>query len=111
MRPLLAAVLAALSVAALGGEAEWEAHSRAGMAAFQRGDYRMAGARFQQAVKEAEAFGQRDARLGASLNNLANAYRLQRRFVDAEPLYRRSLAIRESTLGPEHEQVGETLTS
>ena len=41
-----------------------------------------------------------------SLNNLAELYRAQGRYAEAEPLYRRSLAIREKALGPEHPDVG-----
>ena len=40
--------------------------------------------------------------VAAALNNLALRYKTQGRYVEAEPLYRRSLAIREKALGPEH---------
>ena len=40
-----------------------------------------------------------------SLNNLAELYRAQGRYADAEPLYKRSLAIREKALGPDHPDV------
>ena len=40
------------------------------------------------------------------LNNLAALYQRQQRYADAEPLFKRSLAIREKTLGPEHPDVG-----
>ena len=39
------------------------------------------------------------------LNNLAALYRNQGRYTDAEPLYKRSLAIWEKALGPEHPDV------
>jgi len=44
-----------------------------------------------------------------SLNNLAELYRFQGKFVDAEPLYKRSLAIREKALGPAHPHVATSL--
>ena len=40
-----------------------------------------------------------------SLNNLAALYQDQGRYADAEPLYKRSLAIREKALGPDHPDV------
>jgi len=36
------------------------------------------------------------------LNNLARLYQEQKRYDEAETLYRRALAIREATLCPEH---------
>jgi len=51
----------------------------------------------------------REKRLGAehpdtaqSLNNLAELYRSQGKYEQAEPLYQRALAIIEKVLGPEH---------
>ena len=40
--------------------------------------------------------------MGLALNNLAYLYQDLGRYADAEPLYRRSLAINEKALGPEH---------
>jgi Tetratricopeptide repeat len=37
--------------------------------------------------------------VGQSLNNLAGLHQAQGRYADAEPLYRRSVAIREKALG------------
>ena len=44
-----------------------------------------------------------------SLTNLALVYRAQRRYAEAEPLYKRSLAIIEKALGPEHRYVAWSL--
>jgi CHAT domain-containing protein len=46
-----------------------------------------------------------------SLNNLAELYRDQGRYADAEPLYKRSLAIWEKALGPDHARVAATLNN
>lgn len=46
--------------------------------------------------------GPEDSDVAGSLNNLAELYRVQGRYADAEPLYRRALAIVEKVLGPEH---------
>src|SRR5262249_35134999 len=44
-----------------------------------------------------------------SLNNMAILYRDQGRYDEAEALYKRSLAISEKALGPEHSEVGTVL--
>ena len=46
-----------------------------------------------------------------SLNNLAELYRAQGRYADAEPLYKRSLAICEKALGPDHPDVATSLNN
>ena len=46
-----------------------------------------------------------------SLNNLAGLYDDQGRYADAEPLYKRSLAIREKALGPDHPDVATSLNN
>ena len=47
------------------------------------------------------------ARLG--INDLAELYRAQGNYAEAAPLYRRSLAIWEKALGPEHPDVAASL--
>ena len=46
-----------------------------------------------------------------SLNNLAALYNAQGQYAKAEPLYQRSLAIREKALGPEHPDVANSLNN
>ena len=43
--------------------------------------------------------------MAASLDNLASLYTRQKRYADAAPFYERSLQIRTTTLGPEHQLV------
>jgi len=47
--------------------------------------------------------------VAASLSNLAILYHSQGDYAEAEPLYRRSLAIKEKALGPEHPDVAQIL--
>ena len=47
--------------------------------------------------------------MAKSLNNLAVLHRAQGKYAEAEPLYRRALAIDEKALGPEHPEVAKTL--
>ena len=49
--------------------------------------------------------------LATSLNNLAALYDDQGRYSEAEPYYKRALAIWEKALGPEHPQVAQTLNN
>ena len=46
-----------------------------------------------------------------SLSNLASLHARQGRYADAEPLYRRSLAINEKALGPDHPGVAISLNN
>jgi tetratricopeptide (TPR) repeat protein len=47
--------------------------------------------------------------VATSRNNLAELYRAQGQYAKAEPLYKRSLAIREKALGPEPPYVAQSL--
>ena len=47
--------------------------------------------------------------MATSLNNLAAIHQAQGSYAEAEPLYQRSLAIREKVLGPEHPHVATSL--
>ena len=81
------------------------------MAAYQRGDYEEAVRQTEVALKEAEHFGEHDPCLATSLNNLAEFYRAQGRYTEAEPLYQRARAITEKPFGPEHPNVTPTLNN
>ena len=93
------------SVAAIADEYLWKKYNQAGIAAYRQGNYTEAVKQLEAALKEAEQFGERDPRLGSSLNNLAELYRAQGRYAEAHPLYKRSLAILEKAFGPEHPAV------
>lgn len=47
--------------------------------------------------------------VATTLNNLGRLYYYQGKFAEAEPLFKRALAIREKALGPEHPQVAQSL--
>jgi len=87
----------------------WESQMAVGAKAYQEGHYGDAEKSFVAAVKEAEGFGPDDPRLATSLNNLAEVYRAQGRYGEAEPLDKRALAIWEKALGPEHPDVATSL--
>ena len=49
--------------------------------------------------------------MGRSLNDLALLYEAQGRYAEAEPLYKRALAIDEKALGPDDPSVGTSLNN
>jgi tetratricopeptide (TPR) repeat protein len=55
-------------------------------------------------IKE-KAFGPDHPDVALSLANLAELYRVQGRYANAEPLFKRSLAINEKAFGPDHPNV------
>jgi tetratricopeptide (TPR) repeat protein len=109
-RLLRSAVVILLAV--LGGcqGGQWQQHLQEGARALEQGHYVEANRLLELARQEAEGFGSNDVRLASSLEILAELYRAQKRYGDAEPLYRRALAIREKSQGPEHSAVAETLS-
>ena len=56
-----------------------------------------------------KALGPDHPDVGTSLNNLAGSIARQGRYAEAEPLYKRALAIGEKALGPDHPDVGTSL--
>lgn len=81
----------------------------AGNNAFNRGDYKEAQKHYEAALKEAETYGEKDIRVARALDLLVHVYVIQNRNAETEQLLKRSLAIKESVLGPEHIALVETL--
>lgn len=101
--------LALWSSATFGQGVPWDTYMEAGEQAYRQGRYAEAEKALRAALNEAERFGPQDPRLAASFNNLAALYRAQGKYAEAEPLYKRALAIREKVLGPEHPAVATSL--
>ncbi len=91
------------------GVSSWEKLDAAGTAAYEQGRYAEAEKSWSAALQKAEKFGPQDTRLAQSLNDLAVLYRNQGKYGEAEPLYKRALAIREKSLGPDHPDVARNL--
>ncbi len=87
----------------------WETYNNAGVKAYQQGNYPEAEKQLGAALKEAAGFRPQDPRRATNLNNLALLYYNQGKYADAEPLYKRALAIVEKALGPEHPDVAKSL--
>ena len=52
-----------------------------------------------------------DMILVATLNDQAESYKEEGRYADAEPLYKRVLAISQKALGPDHPDVAQSLNN
>src|SRR5207249_1214847 len=74
-------------------EANWIVSNEAGLQAFQQGRYEEAARDFLQALQYAEKLTPVDYRLEDNLHGLAESYRLQKKYAEAEPFYRRYLAL------------------
>jgi len=90
---------------------QWDKYIDAGNAAYRQRQYARALESFSAALKEAESFGPNDSRLATSLNNLALVYDEQGKYAEAEPLYKRALAILEKAFGPNHSSVATSLNN
>ncbi len=75
--------------------------------AYKQSRYADAEEPLKAALKEVQRLGQ-DSRHGTTLNKLALLYHAQGMYDEAEPLYKRSLAIREA-LGSEHSNLAQGL--
>lgn len=85
----------------------WAKYLADGAKAYELRQYDEAEKWLKAALSEAERFGPDDPRLATTLDDLAELYRAQGRYAEAEPLYKRSLAIREKISTPDQaDQVG-----
>ncbi len=92
-------------------DGNWGKYHDSGWAAFKGKNYVEAEKQFFDALKEAERFSNDDPRLRLTLNNLAETYRDQAKYSEAEPFYRRVLERDERVLGPEHPNVAASLNN
>ncbi len=85
----------------------WKTYMNTAAEAYKQGRYTDAEEPLKAALKEVQRLGQ-DSPLGTTLNKLALLYHAQGMYAEAEPLYKRSLAIREA-LGSEHSNLAQGL--
>ncbi len=89
----------------------WKRHHEVGLAASDKGNYLEAEKELAAALQEAEKFPPGDPRLDQTLDHLANMYRVQDKFTEAEPYLQWSLGIEEERYGPGHPQVAARLNN
>lgn len=73
--------------------AAWEAHSSAGIKAYEEQRFGDAERKFREALREAEALAPRDWRLIVSLDNLGDTVRALHRTEEAEALYLQAVVV------------------
>jgi len=83
----------------------WERFNVAGQQALSQGKPSEAETQFKLAIAEAEKLASESHSVAAVLLNLANTYRQQGKFDDAEPTYKKALAMKERQSGPLHKDV------
>lgn len=83
----------------------WESLNGKGVAAFHESRYPEAEKYFVQALEFAEALPPQDRHLYFSLGQLAEIYRIQLKFAEAELVLKRVLEVDEKAFGPKHPNV------
>ncbi len=89
----------------------WEELNKKGMSAFQESRYLEAEELFTKSSKRAETFPPNDLRLTFSLNQLAEIYRIQSKYTEAERVLKKLLATYKKQSGSESVDVAMTLNN
>ena len=79
------------------------------MAAYNAGNYREAETQLKAALKSTRDFASNDPKLMNTLRDLAQVYRAQSKYAEAEPLMERHLALKERFLGKFHPDLAKDL--
>ena len=87
----------------------WREISKAGRDAFHKGAYDGAERLLSAALMDAQKLGKADPRLAISLNDLGMFYHSLGRLTEAEPLYRKAIAIDEKRGGEAGVDIAVTL--
>ena len=89
----------------------WETYIRAGIEAYQQGNYAEAEKQLLAALQKAEKFVPEAPRLVRNLNSLATLYIKLGNYAEAVTFIRRSLVIQEKVPGPEHPNLATSLNN
>src|ERR1700733_10855448 len=89
----------------------WEKCTQDGNAAYKQGNFSEAERLLGQALTESQKFGPMHDRVARSLNNLAELYRKQGKYLPAKSMLKRALQIREKSLGANHPDVAKALNN
>ena len=82
-----------------------------GVEAFQEGRHGDAERLLVNALKRAERSAPDSTQVSEALSRLADLYRVQARYEESEPLYRRAIAIEEARRGTEHPRMAQVLNN
>jgi tetratricopeptide (TPR) repeat protein len=89
----------------------WIDHKDAANKALDAKDWDLASKEWQAAIEEAEKFAKGDGRLVTSIEGLAQVQFLKGNHAEAESLYKRALALRESAQGNDHQDIATVLNN
>ena len=89
----------------------WQEKMDRGHRLREQGCYEEAEKTYLAALAQAQELGPEDSRLAESLNALAVIYVKKGRYAEAEPLFRRALAIAEKALDPEDFRLADILNN
>lgn len=89
----------------------WESNNKKGVSSFNESHYIEAEKYFAQALEQAENFPSNDSRLYFSLSQLAEIYKVQSKFSEAEKMLKRIVKIDEKNFGPGHPNVALALNN
>jgi tetratricopeptide (TPR) repeat protein len=78
----------------------WERYNIAGQQALSAGKPLDAETQFKLAIQEAESMGPNEPKIATSMSALANAYRQQGKYADAEPMYKKAVETMSRIKGP-----------
>lgn len=100
---VIVVAMAWLPLSAKAQQTDTNAIFKAFQDSYARGNYPAAEVEAQKYAEAVKAqFGTSHAAYAAALHNLALVFQVQRKYVEAEGLYRRAPAIREQALGASH---------
>src|SRR6266496_4050405 len=97
------------AAAAPGVPNNWEKEYNDGKAAYAAGNYREAEKQLKAALKSTRDFASNDPKLLNTLHDLAQVYRAESKYQDAEPLMERYLTLHERFLGKYHPDLAKDL--
>ena len=103
--PQTAAGVAGGTGGSAAAEKLWQRYDQSADTALREGELEKAHRSCEQALKSAQQFRPDDPRLAHTLNILANVYRAQGNYGQAEPLFRQALQIRAAALGADDPDV------
>src|SRR5580658_6150209 len=106
----LALTLLLLSSSAFAQDTRWRQLAEQVKQLYAQGKYDQALPPAQESLRiAAPAYGPQSRQVATSLNDLAMVLEALDRWPEAETLYKRALALNESTLGPQHTEVASSL--
>ncbi len=112
---LMSAISLAFSCAICSASASYAAQShfdelsQEGIDYYQKSDYKNAEKKLLEALEEAGKYMGKEERMYIALTNLAGVYKMQAKFTNAEPLYKRAMLIRQRDLGNEDSRVADAM--